>query len=414
MDIIRDTPRYVVYRAKQVVRRHRLKRAALRLQQKTGPPQDGPWEPNPNSLRQHPVRSRIETPSTAASAEAAQERATGESADQKKTAIVTTGPVNNEKEASEGKTDDSDAENENTEKNHDHNAGGDAQTDRKGKGRAGPRAEPKVDEKKRQAAVPPPDVPVRPTITDTRQDSGATQQAPGPEPSEAIPGQKPETAGPSKPRGTEKSKVGDNVTSQVADHISCSICGEVYGETEKRGAEWPKEVYAYLHCRHVFGHECLFRWIADANAPPRCPKCGVSMRHACEHLTVPTHKPPRSNSLAKFAQSNAAIVPWDYEWCRTDEGRRLRSAVDRASWNMDRADSKKRDEAGVAANFGQSIVCKYRRLVLNRAVNKFNNKQAKWWARQWVDFPGRSAQFKEAKNHVKSVKGLSEMKRNVS
>ncbi|OAQ77185.1 ring finger domain-containing protein [Purpureocillium lilacinum] len=404
MDTLKETPRYVAYRIKQLVRLRRLTRRAAQLQEKTGLGPDGSRESIPDSLRQHALRhrSRLSSPSTGASAEPSQGRAPRESADQKTAASASAGPVKDDEENVQHEHhEESAAEEENPATVNENKAGDHAHHDRKGKRPAGPRPDPTAE----PAAAPPPEVPVRPTITETRQDSAADRGTPGPAPKEVERTRTPKVTGNTEPSPLVR-KIPLFATSDLADHISCWICGEIYGQNYKRGAEWPKEVHAYLHCRHVFGHECLFRWIADSHAPPNCPKCGVPLRHACEHLTVPAHRPPRSLSERPFTESDAAIVPWDYEWCGTDEGRRLRAAVDRTSWYTDRADSKKRDEDRGVAKFRQSIICKYRRFFLNRAVNKFNNRQSKWWARKWVDFAGGSAEFKEANDQVKSGRRL--------
>ncbi|KAL3957326.1 hypothetical protein ACCO45_007904 [Purpureocillium lilacinum] len=390
MDTLKETPRYVAYRIKQLVRLRRLTRRAAQLQEKTGLGPDGSRESIPDSLRQHALRrrSRLSSASTGVSAEPSQGRAPRESADQKTAASASAGPVKDDEENIQHEHhEESAAEEENPATVDENKAGDHAHHDRKGKRPAGPRPDPTAE----PAAAP----------------SGALQTGELP----VLPRRKLNAlarrrllATPSLPPLVRKIPL--FATSDLADHISCWICGEIYGQNYKRGAEWPKEVHAYLHCRHVFGHECLFRWIADSHAPPNCPKCGVPLRHACEHLTVPAHRPPRSLSERPFTESDAAIVPWDYEWCGTDEGRRLRAAVDRTSWYTDRADSKKRDEDRGVAKFRQSVICKYRRFFLNRAVNKFNNRQSKWWARKWVDFAGGSAEFKEANDQVKSGRRL--------
>ncbi|KAJ6438297.1 TBP-associated factor IIF [Purpureocillium lavendulum] len=390
MDTLRDVPRYLVYKAKQAVRLKRVKHDAPKLLKRKSPHPDGPWEPNPNSLSLHPLRNRIESDSTISTTQAAAGPAPRESPgepSQKDTTKSTTQPVNGE--GGEDDVSRNEERGDTVNGNDDEmNSGDQAPHDEKGKGKA--KAEPV--KKQRQAAVPAPQIAVRPTITDGRQDSAANQPAPSPRPEQA-----PRTVRFEDPPPVvsqlQKRRKDPTQTTQVQDHKACYVCGEVFGETKKRGVQWPKEVYAYLRCGHVFGHECLYRWLTGP-VPPRCPKCRVSMIHSCEHLTVPTRKPPATESLPVCTDPTAVVMPFDYEFCRTHEGRTLRHAVDEASWRMDWAEIKRRDETGARAKVGRALVCRYRTMILNWRDKRFTKKQRKWWAAQWVNFAKGPPQYK--------------------
>lgn len=199
------------------------------------------------------------------------------------------------------------------------------------------------------------------------------------------------------------------ITSTMQDMRFCYMCGGKFGARRRLDAK--RERRAFLPCAHVVGHRCIFDWMSTAKASARCPKCSLTIRHACEHLTMPTHASPDDDPLGPFKDKESPILPWDYEFCQTRKGRRLRAAVNSSSRNLIKAEAKMRDEGGHAdqvAEGGQGghgrdrdhdmedaeataplttvALYEFRKYRMRRTEESFEMAWQKWWTKKWHRF----------------------------
>ncbi|RDA88280.1 hypothetical protein CP532_0335 [Ophiocordyceps camponoti-leonardi (nom. inval.)] len=77
----------------------------------------------------------------------------------------------------------------------------------------------------------------------------------------------------------------------------CYFCGEPFGRVKPTAS---REYAAYLYCGHVFGHQCLKRYIKNQFVgqgirSENCPLCPTPLTHRCGHVTIPLLEAPSSS-----------------------------------------------------------------------------------------------------------------------
>ena len=174
------------------------------------------------------------------------------------------------------------------------------------------------------------------------------------------------------------------VASTSTDTRICSLCDGRIGMLRKGGGK--KEMLAYLPCSHVFGHDCIFKYISSSMVSGRCPKCWVTLRHSCEHLTLPRHKALYDHPEALSIDTRAPVLPWNYGFCETERGRRLRGLVDKAHAKLTIAEGRRRDEDEPMAKLKRRVARKYRDILMWHAENRLNARHAAWGTARWVKF----------------------------
>ncbi|PHH84580.1 hypothetical protein CDD83_1695 [Cordyceps sp. RAO-2017] len=183
----------------------------------------------------------------------------------------------------------------------------------------------------------------------------------------------------------EKSSISAGSTLVGGDIISstfmCRICGTTLGEPKKSNGKI--EELAFLPCGHAYGHECLFLWIPDPSTVRSCLTCQSPLRHKCEHRTVPTHE----RQVHIFADSNAAVIPWNYEFCVTLEGIKLHGKIDRDARRLMRAERRWRNSPeGSAWRYGLRAVRRYHMAKIEVSERVLDERQRSFWKASWSRF----------------------------
>ncbi|OAQ64894.1 ring finger domain-containing protein [Pochonia chlamydosporia 170] len=169
--------------------------------------------------------------------------------------------------------------------------------------------------------------------------------------------------------------------------LRCCMCAKAFGDGEGQA----KEQVVYLPCGHGMGHVCLLDWLSKPNSLPRCPMLPcISIRHKCEHITMPTTKSP----VTRFGQDNEAdttILPWDYEFCASPKGIKLHQSIASTSAKLRKMEAKRarRGHAGQTSTVNPKL--KIYRSILEQLEKKLDDAHKKWWAARWKEF-GRKKQ----------------------
>lgn len=164
------------------------------------------------------------------------------------------------------------------------------------------------------------------------------------------------------------------------DKYPCHICGYVLGKPRGHGNKI--ERLAFLPCGQAFGHECLFHWLTDSGVAKYRLDCCIPLRHACEHLTVPTKFPP----AVPFTDVKAAVMPWNYEFCVSRKGLKVHSTIARATERLHRAEARKANREKSSMEFVHEAVRKLHALAVVQAEKELDRQHKKWWAVKWASF----------------------------
>lgn len=211
---------------------------------------------------------------------------------------------------------------------------------------------------------------------------------------------RPEAITPAPPRRTE-SELSQAPTAVMKMNSErrpalCFMCGKLFGT----GKGQTREKMAHLPCGHVFGHECLFRYMSKPSGAGGCPNLHcIPMRHVCEHLTMPRSAPPAET----FRDCSVAVLPWNYEFCSSPKGLKYLRIIAESGGKVRRLESQRRNPRRSAMTFTVHSRLKYYTALLEQTEKRLDEAQRIWWTNRWDEFEKKKRQGTWSWQRVKGL-----------
>ncbi|KAG6258191.1 hypothetical protein E4U24_002903 [Claviceps purpurea] len=178
----------------------------------------------------------------------------------------------------------------------------------------------------------------------------------------------------------------------------CSMCGGVFGEDREKA----REILVYLPCGHVFGDKCLFRYMSKSSGAGRCHNypC-ISIRHMCEHMTLPTTTPMPHT----FNDVSRTVLPWNYEFCSSPKGLKLLRSIAKLGAKVRKLEAQKRNRRKPAMDFALNSKLRFYTSSLEQAEKRLDEAQRVCWTSRWDEL--RVGEKKQRGWSWQRVRGLS-------
>ncbi|KAG5918376.1 hypothetical protein E4U61_001831 [Claviceps capensis] len=179
----------------------------------------------------------------------------------------------------------------------------------------------------------------------------------------------------------------------------CSMCGGVFGEDREKA----REILVYLPCGHVFGDKCLFRYMSKSSGAGRCHNhpC-ISIRHMCEHMTMPTTTPMPHT----FNDVSRTVLPWNCEFCSSPKGLKLLRSIAKLGAKVRKLEAQKRNRRKPAMDFALNSRLRFYTSSLEQAEKRLDEAQRVCWTSRWDEL--RVGEKKQRGWSWQRVRGLSQ------
>lgn len=176
----------------------------------------------------------------------------------------------------------------------------------------------------------------------------------------------------------------------------CFMCGKFFGKEKGQ----TREKMAHLPCGHIFGHECLFRYMLKTSGAGGCPNLHcIPMRHVCEHLTMPKAAPPAET----FHDSSVAVLPWNYEFCSSPKGLKYLRTIAESGGKVRRLESQRKNRRRSVMTFTVHSRLIYYTALLEQTEKRLDEAQRIWWTNRWDEFEKKKRQGAWSWQRVKGL-----------